>query len=259
MTNYFIRKSSDSLVKFGLLFLFFSFTALIWSFPLVLSLQTQIPIGRFENATVPLFNLWSLIWNAKSIQAGYYGYWNAPIFYPLSGTFALSEPQQIPGILFALILGLTDSVVLSYNIVFLTHLILNGFAGYVLGRSLGSSGLVSLLSGVLVISLPYVVSEFGVLQLVAAWMPTFSIAALFFLFRSRNLNNAYYLAVCLSAGSLSCLYYFVYSSILVIFGFIYFAVVDSKFRAILLPILIRMVPICLLVTPILASHYHSLN
>ena len=49
--------------------------------------------GSSQVATVPLFNLWTIWWNADRLRHGLKDYWDAPIFYPERDTFAFSEPQ----------------------------------------------------------------------------------------------------------------------------------------------------------------------
>src|SRR4051794_35687787 len=43
---------------------------------------TALPQGTESVATVPLFNLWTIWWNADRARHGFHGYWDAPIFYP---------------------------------------------------------------------------------------------------------------------------------------------------------------------------------
>ena len=63
---------------------------------------TAIPTTRSGSGTVPLLNVWTILWNVESVGRGFSGYWNAPIFCPLTGTFAFSEPQiRDIGLLFA--------------------------------------------------------------------------------------------------------------------------------------------------------------
>lgn len=66
-------------------------TAVTW--PTIRFLNSAIPLGSESVPTVPLFNLWTMSWNVNRLLHGYQGYWNASIFYPVSGTFAFSDPQ----------------------------------------------------------------------------------------------------------------------------------------------------------------------
>jgi len=86
--------------------------ALVATWPLPLHLAPRVPTGTEPTATVPLFNLWSLRWNADRLAHLYAGYWQAPIFHPARGTFASSEPEPLSGLAFAPIHWLTGNQVL---------------------------------------------------------------------------------------------------------------------------------------------------
>lgn len=100
--------------------------ALTW--PLAQFVATRLPLGRETSATVPLFNLWTRQWNARELAAGFRGYWDAPIFYPTAGAFALTEPQPLTGAIFAAVMAWAGSAPLAHNLVLLLYLALNGHA-----------------------------------------------------------------------------------------------------------------------------------
>ena len=135
--------------------------ALTW--PVVLHITESIPLGSEKAPTVPLFNLWTLGWNVSQIQLGYQGYWDAPIFYPVQGTFAYSEPQSLSGLL--AIPFWTVSPALAYNAVLLLFLILNGLAVYAFLHRRGFAFVPALSGGLLALSLPFLTQERGVLHL----------------------------------------------------------------------------------------------
>ncbi len=144
----------------------FALLAVAITWPLAGQISTGIPLGTERVATVPLFNLWTLAWNAESLGRWYQGYWQAPIFHPVRDTFALSEPQPLTGLVAAVLAGLTGSVLTAYNLLLLAALMLNGLLAAVLLRDLGFSWLAALTGGALVEWLPFVHQELGVLQLV---------------------------------------------------------------------------------------------
>jgi hypothetical protein len=142
--------------------------ALLLTWPLAPQAATHLPIGRLPDATVPLFNLWTLEWNVDRLLHGYAQYWNAPLFFPVTDTFALSEPQGLTGLWFALLrLGLAP--VAAYNATLVSLLILNGLCMRRLVRVVGCSSLVATLAGALMVGAPVIRSESGVLQLCAAF------------------------------------------------------------------------------------------
>src|SRR5262252_652527 len=112
--------------------------ALAGTWPLAQQLTTHLPTGSLDSGTVPLFNLWTLEWNARSVAQGYRGYWDAPIFYPTAGSFALSEAQALTGLAFAAASPGLGSVC-AYNVILLATLILNAFCARRLMRILGAS------------------------------------------------------------------------------------------------------------------------
>ena len=71
--------------------------AVVVTWPLAAHLGSSMTFGAELTRTVPLLNLWTLEWNQVQIGDGFSDYWNAPIFYPTPGAFALSEPQPLTG------------------------------------------------------------------------------------------------------------------------------------------------------------------
>lgn len=135
--------------------------AVTW--PAARHLTDAIPRGSESVATVPLFNLWTLSWNVNRLLHGYQGYWDAPIFYPASGTFAFSDPQPLTGLLAAVFWPFGPAA--AYNLVLLLFLTLNGWAAFTLLRHRGLAAGPALLGGLLVQMLPFLARERGVLQL----------------------------------------------------------------------------------------------
>jgi len=149
-------------------FALYSLAAVVGTWPLALRISTHLPLGSLSNATVPFFNLWTLEWNVRSLARGYSGYWDAPIFYPTPGTFALSEAQALTGLGFAALTAAVSGVT-AYNLVLLMTLIANALAARRLMRVLGAVDSVATASGLLALGLPFVWKELGVLQLTVLW------------------------------------------------------------------------------------------
>lgn len=147
------------------LLLFYFGWAIFLTWPLASRITTYLPLGTEQSYTVPLFNLWTLRWNADRLAVGYADYWDAPIFYPTPGAFALSEPQPLTGLVFAPLAWVTGNPVLSYNLVLLLVLTLNGAAAYLLAYFLHTPTLPALATGLFAAALPFVSNEWGVLQL----------------------------------------------------------------------------------------------
>lgn len=147
------------------LFLLFGLWAVCLTYPLILQPFTHIPLGDEKAGTVPLFNLWTLQWNIDQLVQGYPNYWDAPIFAPLKGTFAFSEPQPLSALLAAPLW--LHSAALGYNVVIVLFLTLNGWFAYWLLKSWDVTTLPAFLAGLIMQSLPFVAQEMGVLQLAA--------------------------------------------------------------------------------------------
>src|SRR5205085_1731885 len=114
------------------------------------------------------FNLWTLEWNVHSLARGYSGYWDAPIFYPTRGTFALSEAQALTGLVFGALTAAVSGVT-AYNLVLLGALVANAFAARRLFAVLSASEVVATAAGLLALGLSFVWKELGVLQLTMLW------------------------------------------------------------------------------------------
>ena len=135
--------------------------AITW--PLPTRLSSHLPLGSEPAPTVPYFNLWTLGWNADRLSHSLKNYWDAPIFHPVRGSFAFSDPQPLTGLLAAPVWQLNPA--LAYNLVLLLFLALNGLAVYHLLRNRGTGQWPALLSGMMAQALPFLTCERGVLQL----------------------------------------------------------------------------------------------
>ncbi len=145
--------------------LWYAALALIATQPLVWHLGDSLPLAGKPPATVPLFNLWTMWWNADRATHGFANYWQAPIFDPVDSAFAFSEPQPTL-LIVAPVLWLTGNRVLAYNGYLLLALALNGWAAHGLVRSRGGRLATCLLGGTLVEILPWVFWQLDCLQLI---------------------------------------------------------------------------------------------
>ncbi len=165
------------------IFLIFLLGALLITYPLLQHLTSHIPRGDEPVGTVPLLNLWILQWNIDQLILGYPNYWDAPIFAPLSGTFAFSETQILTALLAVPFWFFSPA--LGYNLIIILFLTLNGWFTYWLLKSWQLSSLASLLAGLLMQALPFIAQEMGVLQLIAIFGLLWSL-----LFMSRFLRQS---------------------------------------------------------------------
>ncbi|MFN9720706.1 MAG: hypothetical protein ACK58L_18565 [Planctomycetota bacterium] len=134
----------------------------------VLFSSDRIPTTREGSATVPLFNVWTMQWNLVSLTHAESRYWNAPIFYPMPGTFAFSEPQPLTMVLLpAKWLGASPAVL--YNVYLITSLSLNGIVAFRLLQLLSCRWMTSVACAIGMTLLPIVHHQLDVLQLVSIW------------------------------------------------------------------------------------------
>ena len=136
------------------------------TWPLAIHLNEALPLGTEHEATVPLFNTWTLWWVADRATHGFEHFWQAPIFYPSEGTFTFSEPQPLTGLLVLVFWKLFDSPIAVYNLAVLLCLFLNGVFAYRLGRALQIPPVPALFGGMLMIGLPITQKLLGVLPLI---------------------------------------------------------------------------------------------
>lgn len=142
--------------------------ALATTWPLIQSPLTSLPKASTRVLTVPLFNLWTIWWNADRAAAGFAGYWDAPIFHPTHDTFAFSE-TQLTTVVVAPIIWTTGSRVLAYNVYLWLALVLNGVFAESLLRTLKVRSWAALAGGCAMVLLPLVHWQLDVIQLAPIW------------------------------------------------------------------------------------------
>lgn len=147
-------------------FLVHASLAVVITWPLARDLDDRLPIGQESVATVPLFNTWTMWWNADRLEAGLDGYWQAPIFAPHPDTFAFSETQPTT-LLLAPVVWSTGSPFVATNVYLLLLLTLNGLVTWIVLRALGFRLLPAWTGSLLVELLPFIHWQLGVLQLAA--------------------------------------------------------------------------------------------
>ena len=151
-------------ISYLLLMLFSAYTIM----PVLRYPATCLPAQQSMLMTVPLFNAWTIWWNADRLSEGLEGYWDAPIFFPTSGAFAFSEPQPATMVV-APVFWFSGSPALAYNAYLLLSLFLNGLFTFRLLRRTGSPVSLAVIGGFMMIWLPLSVRQIDVLQMVPVW------------------------------------------------------------------------------------------
>jgi hypothetical protein len=152
--------------------------AIVATWPLLPSIAGALPLGTEHEATVPLFNLWSLWWDADRVPHGFSGLWNAPIFHPLEGTFTFSEPMLLQGVTLSPLWWMHAPPALIYNLAILCILVCNGLATRSLARALGAPREAALLAALAGVTLPYTAKVLGVLPVLPLFGTIWALAAL---------------------------------------------------------------------------------
>jgi hypothetical protein len=154
-----------------------------------------------------LLNTWILGWQAHILVREPWELFNAPIFYPLPNTLALSEvlwpfaPLAVP------LLAATGNPVLVYNLLFLASFPLAGLGMYVLAGHLTHDRRAALLASVIYAFCPYQFGHLSQLQLITiGWLPM-ALLALDRFWARRNARDGVLLAFCVAAQTLSAFYY----------------------------------------------------
>ena len=186
-----------------------------WStWPLPRFATTALPIGDLACGTVPLFNLWSLWWNADRATHAFSGYWDAPIFHPEAGAFAFSEPQPMT-LLVAPVIWLTGSRALAYNLYLWVSLVLNAVFAERLLRIVGVRRWLAVFGGLLVLTLPIVHWQIDVLQLVPMWGTLWLWTALWQMSLRPRLWTGLELGLAMGAAFWACGHHGVFLALLV--------------------------------------------
>ena len=118
--------------------------------------------------TVPLFNAWTIGWNADRLANGFAEYWDAPIFFPVRNSFAFSEPQPATLLVSPIVLS-TGSVVLGYKAYLALSLFLNGFFAALLLSRFGYHWTLQIFGGIGILLLPIIHERIDAVQLVPVW------------------------------------------------------------------------------------------
>ena len=184
-------------------FAFFLALAVAWTWPLATRLSWRIPHDPGD----PVLNTWILWWNTQALPFTS-AWWNAPIFHPMPGAFALSEHLAGIAVLTAPLHAAGLSPIAAYNIALILCTWLSGYFAFLLGRRLTGSTAAGLIAGIAFGIAPYRASQLSHLQVLAAqWMPLVLLAMHAYLESGRRrwlfvmaggwllqaLSNGYYL------------------------------------------------------------------
>ena len=207
MNNSSCHGGSTTLAREAAILCLYLAVACSFTWPLLLHLPTHLPLGSETSATLPLFNLWTLSWNAERIPHLWFGYWDAPISFPHAGAFGLSDPQPLTGLLFAIETLFIGNSFLAYNLCLMGILLLNGYGAYRLALTTSGDRSPAVLLGALAVGLPWVANELGVLQLTVLFPALFAFERLARFVKTPDYRNGLILGFWTAATYLSSSYF----------------------------------------------------
>ena len=165
--------------------------AVAWSWPLPLHLSTRFAHDPGD----PLLLTYVIWWNAHAVPLTD-RWWNAPFYWPMHGSLALTDHLAGLSPFTTPIQCLGGSPLLAYNLVLIASTWWTGLATHFLVRRLTSSTLAAFVGGIAFAYAPYRVSMLGHLQLYACWWIPVALLALHAYFED---GRAVWIVVC--AGS----------------------------------------------------------
>jgi len=180
--------------------------AVVFTWPLAVGMHNRLPLGDEGEATVPLFNLWSLRWTAQTLPHSWSRWWDAPIFWPGSGSYARSELQPMTGLVFGALRWITNDTT-AYGTIVLFALALNGIAAAALARRIGSGRRSATVAGVLAQTVPFLSQQLGVVQLLMIWPVLFGLGAAMDWIRLPRPRTAAVVGVWTAVGAWTCSYH----------------------------------------------------
>jgi hypothetical protein len=231
--------------------------ALMMTWPVPLSPSSRLPVGTGSAATVPLFNTWTIWWNADRLAHGLKGYWDAPIFHPEPGTFALSEPQPVTWMVAPIVW--CGFHILAYNVYLWLSLLLNGLSAFALFRGLRLRWSACFVGGALAETLPFVQWQIGVLQLVPLYGVFWTLSGIRATSLSPTVPRGVLLGLAFALTYLTCSYTGLFLSVLLFGCAVWYPGLWLRRSGIWTALLIAFVTGTLVISPVVFRQTSALN
>jgi hypothetical protein len=219
---------------------------IVYAWPLVTSLTTALP----HDVGDPALTTWMVWWNSQAIPLTQ-RWWNAPIFYPLEGAFALSETLLALAPLTSPLQWLGVSALTAHNLAFLLSFPACAIAAHALAYRLTDRHDAALIAGLVYAFNPNRASQLPHIQVLwSMWMPL----ALLALHRYLDTQQRRYLVLAGLAWVLNALssgYYLVFFAVLMAFWWLWFPRTVRERAAIAVTLAIG----TLVVLPVFLGHH----
>lgn len=191
---------------------------LAYCWPLLPVLGSAFP----NDSGDPGFITWCLWWNAHAVPLTE-RWWNAPIFVPMAGAFALSDtfigvlPISTP------LIWLTGNPVLAHNVLWIGSFFMAAVAAHALAHRLTGRHDVALVAGIAFGFNPYRAAQIPHLQmLLSGWMPL-ALLCLHRCLDTRRVRDLALFAICWFFNGATAGYYLFFFSALLGLWMIWFA------------------------------------
>ena len=170
----------------------------------------------------PILNAWILWWTTKAVPLTA-AWWNAPIFFPATGTLAFSEHLLGLAPLAAPIIAVTHNATLGYNISLLSSYVLCGLGMYFLAYTITRRHDAAFVAGLAYAFAPYRLAQLPHVQVLAAFWAPVCLAALHRYDREPRLRWAALAAFAWLMQALSNGYFLFFLAVLLLFWLLWFA------------------------------------
>lgn len=210
---------------------------LLAAWPLLAKFGTALPSDLGD----PVLVTWIFWWNANAWPLTE-AWWNAPMFHPMPGAFALAESLLGVAPLTTPLLWLGLSPIVVANIAFLLAWPLMGMGGYALGFALTRNRQAAMLAGLLLAFSPYRIAQLSHLQiLLAFWMPL-ALAVLHEYLRTSQTKWLVVFGVAWLLNGLTCGYFLFFFPVLLGSWMLWFVPQRRQFLAIAVTSIVATLP-----------------
>jgi hypothetical protein len=214
-----VNTGRDSLFRFSrghvhsvAALLLYSVLSVILTYPVIRDPWHAVP-GDLGD---PLLNLWILAWNFhKGLGFAAHDFWQANVFYPAPEVLAFSEHLFASALLGLPVYLFSGSLILTYNLLFLSAFALSGWGMYLLVREFTEREAPALVCGAIFAFCPFRFAHLWQLQLVTSqWIPFVFLFLNRFL-KQRSYRNLFAFTFFSLLQTLSCGYYALFTSLFV--------------------------------------------
>ena len=185
-------------------------------------LATNLAHGVAHDAGDPILNAWILWWTTRAMPLTAH-WWNAPIFFPATGTLAFSEHLLGQAPIAAPLIALTGNPLLGYNVTLLATYFFSALGAHFLAYTLTRRHDAAFVAGVAYAFAPYKLAQLPHIQVLSAYWAPVCLAALHRYGREPAPRWILLAAIAWLMQALSCGYYMFFLSVLLALWMLWFA------------------------------------